>query len=224
MFKAAKKHRLFCFGAFLSVAYITALIGFTGLYKPERLTVLQAMPLNELGDFLAGAFGPMAIFWVVLGFIQQGAELRNSVATLEMQARELANSAEQHRELARVSRAQLEHEQEVVRTQRSEQQRRLQPKFTANFENTPDMTIGYSSYDFTITNGGGDAHQVGYDLVNNGVTVVSDASAFAHRGWVSRAHRLSLPFGRKNKLMLELRFVDDEGENHRINLPVAAPF
>jgi hypothetical protein len=29
---------------------------------------LKQLSLNELGDFLAGAFGPLALFWLVLGF------------------------------------------------------------------------------------------------------------------------------------------------------------
>ena len=34
---------------------------------------------NELGDFLAGTFAPVAFLWLVLGFFQQGAELRLQV-------------------------------------------------------------------------------------------------------------------------------------------------
>ncbi len=59
---------------------------------------------NEWGDFLAGSLGPLAIFWLVLGFFQQGHELRNSnrelansVEALKLQAKELKNSVEQQR-------------------------------------------------------------------------------------------------------------------------------
>ncbi|PCJ69877.1 MAG: hypothetical protein COA62_10265 [Rhodobiaceae bacterium] len=53
------------------------------------------LDLNELGDFLAGWFAPLAFGWLVLGFYQQGAELR-------LQAIELKNSVQQ---LARQSDA-----------------------------------------------------------------------------------------------------------------------
>lgn len=33
---------------------------------------------NEIADFAAGVFAPLAFFWLVLGFFQQGQELRNS--------------------------------------------------------------------------------------------------------------------------------------------------
>lgn len=46
---------------------------------------LQDKPLNELGDFLAGAFSPLAFLWLVVGYFQQGHELSASVAALEHQ-------------------------------------------------------------------------------------------------------------------------------------------
>lgn len=65
------------------------------------------MAPNEFGDFLAGCFAPLAFFWLVLGFFQQGDELRNSVAALHLQGEELRNSVEQQRQLVDVTREQL---------------------------------------------------------------------------------------------------------------------
>lgn len=62
-----------------------------------RIGTLGDMPLNEVGDFLAGAFGPVAFLWLVLGFLQQGYELR-------MQATELKNSVEQHKEMVKTTK------------------------------------------------------------------------------------------------------------------------
>jgi hypothetical protein len=62
-----------------------------------RIGSLGSMPLNEVGDFLAGAFGPVAFLWLVLGFLQQGYELR-------MQATELKNSVEQHKEMVKTTK------------------------------------------------------------------------------------------------------------------------
>lgn len=74
----------------------------------RRWDKLVALPLNELGDFLAGAFGPLAILWLVLGYFQQGIELRQNSAALRLQAQELANSVEQQRELVKVAKDQYE--------------------------------------------------------------------------------------------------------------------
>lgn len=48
--------------------------------------------LNEFGDFIAGAFAPLAFFWLVRGFYQQGKGLEQNSEALIMQAMELSNS------------------------------------------------------------------------------------------------------------------------------------
>lgn len=48
-----------------------------------------ALPLNELGDFAAGIFAPLAFLWLVLGYRQQGKELSTSARALEAQVAEL---------------------------------------------------------------------------------------------------------------------------------------
>ena len=45
--------------------------------------------LNEFGDFIAGAFAPLAFFWLVRGFYQQGKGLQQNSEALELQAQEL---------------------------------------------------------------------------------------------------------------------------------------
>ncbi len=102
--------RLTRFGILGTAVYVILI--FTAL--PSLATLgwikIAALELNQVGDFLAGLFGPLAIFWIVLGFFQQGQELRNSVNTLKLQAKELALSVEQQRELVSVTRDTLEHE------------------------------------------------------------------------------------------------------------------
>ena len=43
------------------------------------------LSLNELGDFLAGIFAPVAFFWLILGYIQQGKQLEQNTQALEQQ-------------------------------------------------------------------------------------------------------------------------------------------
>jgi hypothetical protein len=49
----------------------------------------RSMPMNEWGDFLAGVFAPLAFFWLVLGYFQQGDELRQNTEALRLQADQL---------------------------------------------------------------------------------------------------------------------------------------
>lgn len=74
----------------------------------DRVQTLQSMSLNEVGDFLAGAFGPVAILWLVLGFFQQGIELRQGTAALNLQGEELKNSVAQQIEMVAMQKASLE--------------------------------------------------------------------------------------------------------------------
>lgn len=46
---------------------------------------------NELGDFLAGVFAPLAFLFLYLGYLQQGKELKQNTKALELQATELGN-------------------------------------------------------------------------------------------------------------------------------------
>lgn len=78
-------------GALGTVAYLL-LIAVTVVLKFEGF---QDLKLNELGDFLAGVFGPVAFLWLVLGFLQQGRELKLSSDALRLQADELRASVEQ---------------------------------------------------------------------------------------------------------------------------------
>ncbi|MEG1082590.1 MAG: hypothetical protein RSE44_29070, partial [Pseudomonas sp.] len=54
-----------------------------------RAGELFSLPLNELGDFAAGVFAPLAFLWLVLGYRQQGKELSASAKALEEQVAEL---------------------------------------------------------------------------------------------------------------------------------------
>lgn len=80
---------LYVAGGVLTVLYLVML----AIYCVDRWAEIRAMPPNNIGDFFAGAFSPMAFAWLVLGFIQQGIELRQNSAALILQAEELRSAA-----------------------------------------------------------------------------------------------------------------------------------
>lgn len=112
----------------VGIAGTAVYLSVVGLLCSDRLPELKAMPLNNLGDFLAGAFGPLAILWLVLGFFQQGIELRQNTEALQLQADELQKSAEQQRQLVEVSRTQVEAELEVIRYERARVAKAARPQ------------------------------------------------------------------------------------------------
>ena len=80
---------------------------FGSLKSPESL--------NELGDFLAGVFAPIAFLWLILGYIQQGKQLDQNTRALEQQEKalnlqieEMRESVKQQTELAEIQQKQFD--------------------------------------------------------------------------------------------------------------------
>ncbi|MFJ4348901.1 hypothetical protein [Pseudomonas sp. NPDC089401] len=131
------------------------LVGITALTW-GRIGTLSTMPLNEVGDFLAGAFGPVAFLWLVLGFLQQGDELRLSTKALEDQAGELKRTVEHQSTMASAALDQIDAQRESLQMQWYEREKTLKAVFSINY--------GYPSHSspnvrntIYITNRGADA-------------------------------------------------------------------
>lgn len=112
-------------GISATIAYAAAMSWFVD----GRWSDLQDLKLNELGDFLAGAFGPLAILWLVLGYFQQGIELRQNSDALKLQAEELRNSATQQSAMARSAEESLRLQLEVIKTEEAIRKESFKPKF-----------------------------------------------------------------------------------------------
>lgn len=96
---------------------------------------------NEWGDLLAGIFGPLTFLWLLIGFFQQGKslrkqgeELQHSVDALNLQAKELAASVEQQREMVKIASATLSHEKQVFEQERKKQRFASHPIFELSLQ------------------------------------------------------------------------------------------
>ncbi|HHG3069410.1 hypothetical protein HYO50_22620 [Vibrio parahaemolyticus] len=150
-------------------------IGFvlTGCYIVGLATLLNgrfeqvlSMQLNEIGDFFAGIFGPVAFLWLVLGFLQQGKELQQSTKALELQATELNQSVEQQRELVEVTRAQLEAERLAIELENERRAHAAKPDFLI-ISRGATHSGGKSSYTFGIKNAGNTATRIKTEFSEN---------------------------------------------------------
>ena len=72
-----------------------ALLAVFGIAVYFRWADVARMTLNEWGDFIAGAFAPMALLWVVVGYLQHGQELRLNTNALRQQQQELQRQADE---------------------------------------------------------------------------------------------------------------------------------
>lgn len=119
----------------------------------DRIQTLQTMDLNAVGDFLAGAFGPLAILWLVLGFFQQGIELRQGTAALLLQADELRSSVDQQKESLGVSREQFAMQKANTALEHERLAASVEPKFSLSGRYTGQGNHGID-FDIQIVNGG----------------------------------------------------------------------
>ncbi|AVN30057.1 hypothetical protein L1Z01_20665 [Acinetobacter baumannii] len=106
----------------LILAYNLAFI----FLDPEKKVLLTS---NELGDFLAGVFAPLAFLFLYLGYKQQGRELQQNTQALNLQAKELQNSVEQQRELVQATKEEIELNKSEIEHQRRIQHVQAQPFF-----------------------------------------------------------------------------------------------
>ncbi|ABP61274.1 hypothetical protein [Enterobacter sp. 638] len=134
--------KLFFLGVFLTISYFLSLF-----LVIDNLSLSVMSSWNELGDFLAGAFSPVAFLWLVLGYVQQQKELQQNTYALNLQAEELRNAVEQYQQMVLISKEQLSHE-----TKRSIEQFRLKaaetkPEFhmasRLGFHNYNNITYTY---------------------------------------------------------------------------------
>lgn len=114
-------------------------------YAASRSSDVAAMSLHDQADAMAGVFAPLAFLWLVLGFFQQGHELRNSHAALVLQGEELRNSVEQQRALVDVTKEQLTLERETREEAEREADRMARPdlilRYNGGSQSGGDLTM-----------------------------------------------------------------------------------
>ena len=83
------------------------------------------MTLNEWGDFFAGVVAPLAFLWLILGYLQQGEEVRSNTETLRLQQQALQQQVAGTAALVRNSEQQAKAAVERLELERSKYERLL---------------------------------------------------------------------------------------------------
>lgn len=149
-------------GIIITVAYFCAL---AFVIHGEGLKLVESW--NELGDFLSGAFSPVAFLWLVLGYIQQQKELQQNTKALELQAEELKNSVEQYRKMVEVAREQLESDRELVFQDQERKEREVRPEVSIDSISWLMRSGRVYSYEIPIFNHGHEARNVEVEFIPN---------------------------------------------------------
>jgi len=126
---------------------------------------LPLMPPNAWGDFFAGTFAPLAFLWLVLGYLQQGEELRLSTEALRLQAEELKNSVEQQRLLVEAARQQIEAERDALAYERRQREEQARPSLSFGGMGGSFRGDGHCKYSFMLSNTGNAATALLVDAV-----------------------------------------------------------
>lgn len=69
------------------------------LFIPRYSEFIE-LSLNEIGDFFAGIFAPIAFLWLVLGYLQQSHEIRQNTEALKLQVIELQQQVSNTKDIA----------------------------------------------------------------------------------------------------------------------------
>lgn len=156
------RKKLVFWGAVLTAGYllVIAAIVVCKLYNLPEFK-LDDLKLNELGDFLAGVFGPLGFLWVVLGFLQQGEELRISSEALQLQAAELKESVLQQSAMVNVAKLQLEEDIRRSNEARENSEKAVSPKLKLKVSGDERHLLGGLRHiKFEVSNDGMEIYDV----------------------------------------------------------------
>lgn len=151
-----------------SIVWTTLMVGLA--FRLQPAAGLPALTLNEWGDFMAGAFAPLAFLWLVVGYVQQGVELKQNTAALlqqehalKLQAVELAASVAEQKSLGETTKLQLDHMKSTAAEESRARRHQAQP--IPEFEQDDPSTVVEIDqkrrwYRFSLMNVGSTATQV----------------------------------------------------------------
>lgn len=146
-------------GWLVTVIYLLCVLVFVYV-KRDGLTGLG---LSEAGDFLAGVFGPVAFLWLVLGYLQQGRELKASSSALASQSEELALNVQQQVRIAELHERLLSTQVEVAQRQELQFKLMVEPNFQL-FSRSSGFRNGNYYVNFVVGNIGIDAQKLTVSL------------------------------------------------------------
>lgn len=195
-------------GIVITAAYLIA----AALLSWGRWDQFSAMKPNEVGDFLAGVVGPLALLWLILGYFQQGEELRNSAEALRVQAEELRASVEQQRDLVSVSRQQFDAELQQRDIEKQQRKQAMQPRFAL----TPGERRAEGGREFhrlVLKNAGGPAFSVS-GFIQHGAEDLQSFMWSYIGPHEERFLEVDVPMFGQAYFMITVRFSDAERDAH----------
>lgn len=172
------------------------------------LWVNADLPLNEQGDFFAGFVSPIAIMWLVLGYLQQGKELRLNTRALELQIEELNESVKQQTIIAQASQAQQDDMQKRKAKDLEREIVSKQPRI--NSETRAILDHSTVTLVLQLTNNGQLARNVAFETDIQQCKVTSAALDFFQKSTKTTV-KIEIPKGAAEDFYLLMKYTDELG-------------
>lgn len=125
-------------GLILTAGWLLVVAFYCWAQWPE----IRALKPDAAATFLGGIFAPLAFLWLVVGYFQQGAELKHSVEALRLQSVELRNSVEQQRELVGATRESIDYEKQERAAELGRRKRAAAPTLRLSDGGTMSSSLG----------------------------------------------------------------------------------
>lgn len=190
-------------------------------YVWAKWSCFLTMEPNSLGDFVAGAFGPLALFWLVCGYFQQGLELRQNTEALKLQVEELRNSVTHQAQMAEASQRQVQLEMERLQEERSRDQALRDgaaPKLNVVNVRNPSSYRGGNTVDVIadIKNLGDDLELLEWD--GHGLAREVDVQGNLKALQTIRVRVTAIPLQKQPNSTVVLKLRDKLGHRHEVVL------
>ena len=179
------------------------------------------MSLNEWGDFFAGVVAPLAFLWLIIGYLQQGDEVRSNTETLQRQQAALERQVDETAALERRAAEQVK-----VATERLELARQEAERLRAIDKARTQPVFGFVSgsgtgvtWEMEFRNSGGPAYdlQISIDPPSGSVRITPD---FVDRGGVGKIIVSDVTTFPRT---LIVSYVDQYGESGTLRLVLPGP-
>lgn len=206
------KDKRFLSGIAISVAWIA-------FAACMLLSYPHPKELNAWGDFFAGFFAPLAFLWLVIGYLQQGEELKHSTDALKLQAEELRNSVIQQSELVAVSREQMKQEFDALQEERDLRRDAARPKFVPQGGGSSSSS-GITTHKVRISNVGNTATNLSISFDPPVQPQSSLNHALVPRNGIIE---LALRFTLTTPSIVSMKYIDADGFPGEVQFSVQAP-
>lgn len=185
----------------------TAIVGWLLLEKADSI---PSLTLEQWGAFLGGITGPVAFLWLVLGYVQQGEELRLNTEALRLQQQELQHQVAETAALVKHTESQARaaiDALEIERKRYSDATRAQHTHAQLLLQHTGGVHTG-SGGELVFVNAGGRARSIVATIAPSGGVSMNPADVLQAGG----SGRISYNGVTEFPLVISLRYTDDFGD------------